>query len=105
MAIITLKDVSCNIKYIFLVGIALLYQLLDFCPTFTCNFNCLPINLNGKGNWLSIWHICKTWQKLNKSYQIFTLSNRYVITSRKWPFYNWSMRLSFSCERHLQLKS
>jgi len=26
-------------------------------------------------------------------------------TSRKWPFYNWSMRLSFSCKRHLQLKS
>jgi len=28
-----------------------------------------------------------------------------LFTSRKWPFYNWSMWLSFSCKRHLQLKS
>jgi len=30
---------------------------------------------------------------------------RQVNTNRKWPFYNWSMWLSFSCKRHLQLKS
>jgi len=35
----------------------------------------------------------------------FGLKNALVFTSRKWPFYNWSMRLSFSCKRHLQLKS
>jgi hypothetical protein len=33
------------------------------------------------------------------------VSNSHCITSRKWPFYNWSMRLNFSCKQHLQLKS
>lgn len=64
----------------FFVVIAFLYQLEDFGPTFISNFNCLPINLNGMGNWFNIWHLCKTWKKSTKvvnsiHFHIVTLYN------------------------------
>jgi len=34
----------------FVLWIALLYQLVDFGATFISNINCLPINLDAKGN-------------------------------------------------------
>jgi hypothetical protein len=54
--------------------IALLYQLLYFGPAFVGN-----INLNGKGNWFSIWHICTTWKKSTKVIKIYTLSDCYIM--------------------------
>ncbi len=63
----TFKDISSNNKEFFSIVIVIMYQLMDFSPTFVGDINCFLINLKGNSTFDIFTKLEKKLTKVVKS--------------------------------------